>query len=277
MVFFMHDILGGTKPSARIVAGIVDNAAVTGQLPFAWPNGAVLPLNSGVYVNSGVAGAIDNNNIPFLGPRRRHQRRQVHQQQRGREQQRRPGLHRWQLPAGHHAAEAPLRDHDGGGRRADGGAGDGVRRGGPCTGFYITSSEDGVSQTVAVTAMFKEGGVEDTISFFGVHRCVDSESHLTIVGGTGKYVGAKGFAKVAVVRPGGVVASGALMLETDGVETVLQFTACSSIVYMSVCARMTTAGDAERQVHATEVDVCKCVCCLVQLLVAYKTSCITSY
>ena len=31
MVFFMHDILGGTNPSARIVAGIVDNAAVTGQ------------------------------------------------------------------------------------------------------------------------------------------------------------------------------------------------------------------------------------------------------
>jgi hypothetical protein len=75
-----------------------------------------------------------------------------------------------------------------------------------------------VSHTVAVTAMFKEGGFADTISFFSVHRTADSESHLAIVGGTGKHVGAKGFAKVAVVRPTDqVVATGAAL------ETVLQF------------------------------------------------------
>ncbi|KAJ1282530.1 hypothetical protein BS78_03G059400 [Paspalum vaginatum] len=226
MVFFMHDILGGTNPSARIVTGIVDNAAVTGQLPFARPNGAVLPLNSGVNVNSGAAGAIDNNNIPFLTG----------------------------LGGATNAAKSIGSNGNGNG----GGSGVPVFAGGSlpqgttlqkllfgtmtvvddelteapelgsaavgrAQGFYIASSEEGVSQTVAVTAMFKEGGFEDTISFFGVHRTADSESHLAIVGGTGKYVGAKGFAKVAVVRPGGVVASGAL-LETDGVETVLQFT-----------------------------------------------------
>lgn len=225
MVFFMHDILGGTNPSARIVAGIVDNVAVTGQLPFARPNGAVLPLNSGVNVNSGAAGAIDNNNIPFL-----------------------TGL------GGATNAVKSINNNNGNG--GNGGvpvfAGGSLPQGttlqkllfgtmtvvddelteapelgsaavGRAQGFYIASSEEGVSQTVGVTAMFKEGGFEDTISFFGVHRTADSESHLAIVGGTGKYVGAKGFAKVAVVRPGGVVASGAL-LETDGVETVLQFT-----------------------------------------------------
>ncbi|CAL4965353.1 unnamed protein product [Urochloa decumbens] len=224
MVFFMHDILGGTNPSARIVAGIVDNAAITGQLPFARPNGAVLPLNSGVNVNSGAAGAIDNNNIPFL-----------------------TGL------GGATNAVKSINNNNGGGNAGiPVFAGGSLPQGttlqkllfgtmtvvddelteapelgsaavGRAQGFYIASSEEGVSQTVAVTAMFKEGGFEDTLSFFGVHRTADSESHLAVVGGTGKYVGAKGFAKVAVVRPGGVAASGAL-LETDGVETVLQFT-----------------------------------------------------
>ncbi|PAN32329.1 hypothetical protein PAHAL_5G478800 [Panicum hallii] len=224
MVFFMHDILGGTNPSARIVAGIVDNAAVTGQLPFARPNGAVLPLNSGVNVNSGAAGAIDNNNIPFLTG----------------------------LGGATNAAKSISNNGNGNGNGVPVFAGGSLPQGttlqkllfgtmtvvddelteapglgsaavGRAQGFYIASSQEGVSQTVAVTAMFKEGGFEDTISFLGVHRTADSESHLAIVGGTGKYVGAKGFAKVAVVRPGGVAASGAL-LETDGVETVLQFT-----------------------------------------------------
>ncbi|KAL6626779.1 hypothetical protein ACP70R_030505 [Stipagrostis hirtigluma subsp. patula] len=222
MVFFMHDILGGTNPSARIVAGIVDNAAVTGQLPFARPNGAVLPLNSGVNVNSGAAGAIDNNNIPFLtglgGATNAAKASGNNNNNNGV-----PVFAGGSLPQGttlqkllfgtmtvvdDELTEAPELGSPAVGR---------------AQGFYIASSEEGVSQTVAVTAMFKEGGFEDTISFFGVHRTADSESHLAIVGGTGKYVGAKGFAKVAVVRPGGVVATGAL-LETDGVETVLQFT-----------------------------------------------------
>ncbi|KAF2948477.1 hypothetical protein DAI22_01g038600 [Oryza sativa Japonica Group] len=94
---------------------------------------------------------------------------------------------------------------------------------GRAQGFYIASSEEGVSQTVVVTAMFKEGEFADSISFFGVHRTADSESHLAVVGGTGKFAGVKGFAKVAVVRPGGVAATAAEH-ETDGVETVLQFT-----------------------------------------------------
>ncbi|GJN37431.1 hypothetical protein PR202_gb26385 [Eleusine coracana subsp. coracana] len=224
MVFFMHDILGGTNPSARIVAGIVDNAAVTGQLPFARPNGAVLPLNGGVNVNSGAAGAVDNNNIPFLTG----------------------------LGGATNAVKSTTTNGNGNTNSIPVFAGGSLPQGttlqkllfgtmtvvddelteapalgsaavGRAQGFYIASSEEGVSQTVAVTAMFKEGGFADTISFFGVHRTADSESHLAIVGGTGKFVGAKGFAKVAVVRPAGVVATGAV-LETDGVETVLQFT-----------------------------------------------------
>ncbi|KAF8704945.1 hypothetical protein HU200_031189 [Digitaria exilis] len=225
MVFFMHDILGGTNPSARIVAGIVDNAAVTAQLPFARPNGAVLPLNSGVNVNSGAASAVDNNNIPFLTGLggATNAAKSFNSNNNGNNGNGVPVFAGGSLPQGttlqkllfgtmtvvdDELTEAPELGSAAVGR---------------AQGFYIASSEEGVSQTVAVTAMFKEGGFDDTISFFGVHRTADSESHLAIVGGTGKFVGAKGFAKVAVVRPGGVAASGAL-LETDGVETVLQFT-----------------------------------------------------
>ncbi|KAF0918236.1 hypothetical protein E2562_023319 [Oryza meyeriana var. granulata] len=218
MVFFMHDILGGTNPSARIVAGIVDNTAVTGQLPFGRPIGAVLPLNSGVNVNSGAAGAIDNNNIPFLTGLGGATNAVTSNNNNGV-----PVFAGGSLPQGTTlqkllfgtmtVVDDELTEAPGLGSAAVGRA----------QGFYIASSEEGVSQTVAVTTMFKEGEFADSISFFGVHRTADSESHLAIVGGTGKFVGAKGFAKVAVVRPGGVAATGAAH-ETDGVETVLQFT-----------------------------------------------------
>nr|CAD1839783.1 unnamed protein product [Ananas comosus var. bracteatus] len=93
---------------------------------------------------------------------------------------------------------------------------------GKAQGFYVASSEEGTSQTVALTAMLTAGEYADSISLFGVHRTAESESYLAVVGGTGKYAGAKGFAKVAVVR------TPAAAHETDGVESVLQFT-----VYLS--------------------------------------------
>jgi hypothetical protein len=188
MVFFMHDI-----------------TMVTGQLPFARPNG-------GGNVNSG---AVDNNNIPFLtglggATNAVKSGNGIPVFAGGSLLQ---GTTLQKLPFGtmtvvdDELTEAPALGSAAVGR---------------AQGFYVASSEEGVSQTVMVTAMFKEEGFADTISFFGVHRTADSESHLAIVGGTGKYVGAKGFAKVAVVRPAGVVSTGAA-LETDGVETVLQF------------------------------------------------------
>nr|TKS16865.1 hypothetical protein D5086_0000016960 [Populus alba] len=56
--FFMHDILGGTNPSTRAVTGIVSNPAVTGQVPFAKPNGANLPITNGLMF--GTITAIDD-------------------------------------------------------------------------------------------------------------------------------------------------------------------------------------------------------------------------
>lgn len=79
---------------------------------------------------------------------------------------------------------------------------------GKAQGFYVVSSIDGTSQTMAFTTMFESGHYSDTLSFFGVHRPCVSESHLSIMGGTEKYVNAKGFA----------------IVKTDGFETVLEFT-----------------------------------------------------
>ncbi|KAG8046050.1 hypothetical protein GUJ93_ZPchr0008g14189 [Zizania palustris] len=214
MVFFMRDILGGTNPSARIVTGIVDNTAVTGQLPFARPNGAVLPLKNGA------TGAIDNNNIPFLtGLGGAAATNAVTSNNNNGV----PVFAGGSLPQG----TVPQKLLFGTMTVVDEALTEAPELGsaavGRAQGFYIGSTEEGVSQTVAVTTMFKDGEFADSISFFGVHRTAESESHLAIVGGTGKFVGAKGFAKVAVVRPGGVAATGAAH-ETDGVETVLQFT-----------------------------------------------------
>ena len=88
---------------------------------------------------------------------------------------------------------------------------------GTAQGFYVASSVDGNSQTMAFTAMFESGGYADTISFFGVHRTAVSESHLAIMGGTGKYLNAKGY---AIVKTFPVTNQH----ETDGFGTLLQFT-----------------------------------------------------
>ncbi|KAG6578729.1 Dirigent protein 25, partial [Cucurbita argyrosperma subsp. sororia] len=219
--FFMHDILGGSNPSARAVTGAVNNPALNGQLPFAKPNGAVLSVGNGVPQSNGNTGLINNNNLPFL--------------------------------IGLGGATSPLlQNNNGGGNNFNGGSSfpsvnagqlpsgvsvqqlmfgtmtvidDELTEGhelgsgliGKAQGFYVVSSEDGNSQTMAFTTMFASGHYVDSLSFFGVHRTAVSESHLAIMGGTGKYVNAKGYANVKTLP-------GTNQHETDGVETLLQFT-----------------------------------------------------
>lgn len=220
LTFFMHDILGGSNPSARAVTGAVNNPALNGQLPFAKPNGAVLSVGNGVPQSNGNSGLINNNNLPFL--------------------------------IGLGGATSPLLQNSGGGNNFNGAPGfpsvnagqlpsgvsiqqlmfgtmtvidDELTEGhelgsgliGKAQGFYVVSSEDGNSQTMAFTTMFQSGNYVDSLSFFGVHRTAVSESHLAIMGGTGKYVNAKGYANVKTLP-------GTNQHETDGVETLLQFT-----------------------------------------------------
>ncbi|XWS74185.1 hypothetical protein CRYUN_Cryun02cG0194100 [Craigia yunnanensis] len=172
----MHDILDGSNPSAGAVTGIVSNPTVSGQVPFAKPNGANLPVNNGVSVNSNNNGVVNNNNVPFL-----------------------TGL-------GGNAANA-----------AQNNGNNSISLIGKAQGFYVASSFDGNSPTMAFTAMFESSGYADTISVFGVHRTAVSESHLAIMGGTGKYLNAKGYAIVKTFPATN-------QHETDGFGTVLQFT-----------------------------------------------------
>jgi hypothetical protein len=189
------------------MTGIVNSPAINGQLPFAKPNGAVLPVNNGGSQNN------DNNNLPFL--------------------------------AGLGGNAAPLLQNNGAsfgninGAQIPSGStvqklmfgtmtvfddelteGQELRSGlvGKAQGFYVVSSEDGTSQTMAFTAMFESGNYADSLSFFGVHRTGVSESQLAIMGGTGKFVNAKGFATVKTFSDTNQ------QHETDGVETLLEFT-----------------------------------------------------
>ncbi|KAK4709593.1 hypothetical protein R3W88_030518 [Solanum pinnatisectum] len=216
--FFMHDILGGSNPSAIAVTGIATNPSLSGQVPFAKPNGAVLAVDNGVPVNNGNNGIISNNNIPFLTGLSGTTPNVV--QNNGNNiiggGNGYPALNMVQLGSGvtfqklMFGTLTVFDDELTEGHELNSGLI------GKSQGFYISSSEDGSSQTMAFTVMFHSGSYSDSLSFFGVHRVRVSESHLAIMGGTGKYVNAKGFATVKTFP--------AANQETDGVETLLHIT-----------------------------------------------------
>lgn len=68
-------------------------------------------------------------------------------------------------------------------------------------GVLVTSLADNSSHMVAVKASFAGDGAGDSLRFFGVHRDHQKESQIAVVGGTGRYHAASGF---AVVRAAGV-------------------------------------------------------------------------
>ncbi|KAJ9698320.1 hypothetical protein PVL29_007415 [Vitis rotundifolia] len=217
--FFMH--LGGSNPSAGGVTGIVTNPAVNGQVPFAKSNGAVLPVNNGVPLNNGNSALINNNNIPFLTGLSGNTANVI--QNNGNNVinggSGLPVFNGGQFPAGTNLQKLMfgtmtviddqlIEGHE---------LGSGLV--GKAQGFYLASSEDGSSQTMAFTAMFESDGYASSLSFFGAHRTAVSESQLAIMGGTGKYVNAEGYATVKTI-PGAN--------HTDGTETLLQI-----IVYLA--------------------------------------------
>lgn len=91
---------------------------------------------------------------------------------------------------------------------------------GKAQGFYLASSLDGTSQTLALTALLHGGehehDIQDTISFFGVHRTASHDSHIAVIGGTGKYEHAKGYATVETIHQED-------QHTTDGVDTIVKF------------------------------------------------------
>ncbi|KAF2555989.1 hypothetical protein F2Q68_00013040 [Brassica cretica] len=226
LVFFMHDILGGSNPTARAVTGVVANPALSGQLPFAKPNGANLPVNNGVPSNNNNNGILNNNNVPLLvglgGTTSSILQNDGNNLLNGL-----PVANGGQLPSGSSLqmlmfGTMTVMDNE----LTEGHElGSGLL--GKAQGFYVASAVDGTSQTMAFTAMFESGGYEDSISFFGVHRTAASESHLGVMGGTGKYVNARGYAIVKTFT-GGIGNTQQPHQFTDGLETVLECT-----VYLS--------------------------------------------
>ncbi|KAL3732157.1 hypothetical protein ACJRO7_028918 [Eucalyptus globulus] len=224
--FFMHDIIGGSHPTARVVTGVIANSEISAA-PFSKPNNNIFPINGGVPL---VNGRINNNNLPFLTGLNGAQASTVIQNTGNNDhvegEDNQPFVTAGQLPAratlqqlmfgtitvfddelteGHELGSAVI---------------------GKAQGFYLSSSLDGTSQTIAVTVMLHTGAsgdheIKDTISFFGVHRTASPESQVAIVSGTGKYEHAKGYATVETLHQ-------ADQHTTDGVDTILQFS-----VYLS--------------------------------------------
>ncbi|CAF1830928.1 hypothetical protein Bca4012_030177 [Brassica carinata] len=231
LVFFMHDILGGSNPTARAVTGVVANPALSGQLPFAKPNGANLPITNGVPSNNNNNGIINNNNVPLLvglGGTTANILQNNGNNGNNNLLNGLPVANGGQLPSGSalqmlmFGTMTVIDDELTEGHEL----GSGLL--GKAQGYYVSSAVDGTSQTMAFTAMFENGGYEDSISFFGVHRTAASESHLGVMGGTGKYVNARGFAIVKTFTGSSGTQQQQPHQFTDGLETVLQCT-----VYLS--------------------------------------------
>lgn len=79
---------------------------------------------------------------------------------------------------------------------------------GKAKGVYVASSEDGSSHMMAMTTSFGGGDqFKDSLRFFGVLKSDIPESHIAVIGGTGKYDGANGYAAVKAVTGGVNVSS----------------------------------------------------------------------
>ncbi|CAJ1838472.1 unnamed protein product [Sphenostylis stenocarpa] len=225
--FFMHDILGGSHPSARVVAGIVANTDVTG-LPFSKLNNNLFPITGGIpLVNPKLNGIITNNNLPNLVGLSGAQSSTVFKNSgtsntvTGSNNQ--PFVSAGNLPAGisiqklMFGSVTVIDDQLTEGHELDSAV---IGR---AQGFYMASSLDGTSQTILLTILVHGGehdqhheGLEDSISLFGIHRTASTESEIAVIGGTGKYEDARGYASLET-----------LLKEdqhtTDGVDTILHF------------------------------------------------------
>ncbi|KAK1419607.1 hypothetical protein QVD17_28820 [Tagetes erecta] len=221
--FFMHDVLGGTHATSRVVTGIIASSSAN-TVPFSTPNGQVFPITGGVPLNN-INGIVNNNNLPFLagfnGNNPNNPNSNTVLQNTGNNNvvsggNNLPFVAAGQLPAGITLQQLMFgsitvidneltEGHE---------LGTGVL--GRGQGFYLSSSLDGSSHTFALTTLFhgSDHEVDDTISFFGVHRTASEISHIAVIGGTGKYEEAKGYATIESLPQ-------VDEHTTDGVETIV--------------------------------------------------------
>ncbi|KAM0930762.1 hypothetical protein ACQ4PT_000690 [Festuca glaucescens] len=183
LTFFMHDILGGgSRPSAALmVTGVVASAADLAN------GSSILGSTSGNLVADN-----SDNNIPSVNA---------------------GGMPTGAAPQNALFGTTTVIDEDLTESHELGAAVVGSAQ-----GFHVATSKDGTSKTIVLTAMFGGGEVHgDTLSFVGVHRMAASAaSHVTIIGGTGKYQNAKGFAAIQTLQTDD-------QHTTDGGKSMLQF------------------------------------------------------
>ncbi|XP_030534055.1 dirigent protein 18 [Rhodamnia argentea] len=203
---YMHDILGGSSPTARPITGLLGDI-YSGQVPFAKPVG-FLPPRGGVVIpnaNGAIPTVNGVNGIP-LGT----------------------GL------AGTLFAGTAINGPNPNGVQTQLGP-DGLGLGfgtitviddiltlspelgsqpiGKAQGVYVASSADGTTQMMAFTAMIEGGEYGDSLNFYGVYKIGSTLSKLSVTGGTGKFRNACGYAEVrSLISPGQPVIDGAEML-----------------------------------------------------------------
>ncbi|KAJ6432739.1 hypothetical protein OIU84_019890 [Salix udensis] len=220
--FFMHDILGGSHPSNRIVTGIIARTEING-IPFSQPNNNLFPLQGGTPLSSvnNLNNLINPNTAPLLtgltGTQTNSFLQNTGNNNNVANGNNQPFVTAGNLPAGSALQKLMF----GSITVVDNELTEGQELGsaviGKAQGFYLASSMDGTSHTMAFTVLLHGGGdVEDTISFFGVHRTSTPDSQIAVIGGTGKYDNAKGYATVETLPQ-------VNQHTTDGVDTIMHF------------------------------------------------------
>ncbi|KAL7157668.1 hypothetical protein ABFS83_02G092800 [Erythranthe nasuta] len=210
---YMHDILGGSNPTARPITGLLGNI-YSGQVPFARPLG-FLPPKSGVAIPNanGAIPTINPNGIPlgtgligtafaggFPTNNNNNNNGAINTAQLGPDGL---GLGFGTITViDDYLTSAPEL---------------GSQQLGKAQGVYVASSADGSTQMMAFTAMMEGGEFGDSINFFGVFKIGSTMSRLSVTGGTGKFKNACGFAEVRSLIPAGQHVA-------DGVETLLRIT-----------------------------------------------------
>ncbi|KAH7537300.1 hypothetical protein FEM48_Zijuj03G0078100 [Ziziphus jujuba var. spinosa] len=96
---------------------------------------------------------------------------------------------------------------------------------GRAQGMYVASSENGSSHMMAMMVSFGNGDDdgEDGLRFFGVHRTDVIESHIAVIGGTGKFNGANGYATVKAMSVKSNSNASGEEEQADGTRKLLKF------------------------------------------------------
>ncbi|XP_058753448.1 dirigent protein 18-like [Vicia villosa] len=203
---YMHDILGGSNPTARPVTGLLGNI-YSGQVPFATPIGFNTPAGGTLIPNANGANPTVNGvtGIPLgtglagtsFAPNNNNNQNNV-QTQLG------PdglglGFGTITVIDDILTAQPEL----------------GSQIVGKAQGVYVASSADGSRQMMVFTALFEGGEYGDSLNFYGLYKIGSTMSRLSVIGGTGKFKNARGFAELRPLIPPGQIA-------TDGAETLLR-------------------------------------------------------